>query len=178
MTEAYGLTGSRLFKASAQRGVDFLLAAQNPYLGWGGGVRDGTNNTSLTIWAVMVLKSAKTAGLNVDDAAFEGAIAWLDEVTDPDTGRVGQTARGDGDALRPFPALNGDALVGGAMLARIFAGQDPQKSDLIRKGADLLLLKRPEWARQARRRTSTPGTSGRWRPSRSAAGTGSSGTRR
>ena len=147
MTEAYGLTGSRLFKDSAQRGVDFVLAAQNPYLGWGSGIRTGESNTSMTVLATMVLKSAKMADLNVDNAAFKGALAWLDQVTDPMTGRVGERARGDGDVdtARAFPSLSGDALIGGAIIARIFCGEDPQKSDAIAKGTALLLQRKPRW---------------------------------
>ena len=143
MSEAYGLTGSHLFKKPAQAGVDFILAARNPGLGWGDGPRDRATNSSMTIWAVMVLKSAQMAELNVDEEAFQGAVAWLDLVTDPDSGHVGHSSREDAGDDRPFPALSGNALVAGAIVARTIAGADPRESDVIQKGADLLLADPP-----------------------------------
>lgn len=150
MTEAYGLTGSRLFKDSAQRGVDFVHASQNPYLAWRYGVRDGDNDTSVTGWAVMVLKSAKMAELNVDGGAFRGAIAWVDKMTEPEFGRVGYQRRGGPPArttemMEKYPADQSESLTGVGVLVRIFAGEDPQKSEFIQKGADLMVKKPPRW---------------------------------
>ena len=150
MTEAYGLTGSRLFEDSAQRGVDFVQKAQNPYLAWRYGIRDGDNDTSVTGWAVMTLKSAKLADLDVDDTSFRGAVAWIEKMTDPATGRVGYQQRGGPparaqDMVSRFPAVRSESLTGLGMLVRIFAGEHPAKSDAIRKGADLVVAKPPVW---------------------------------
>ncbi len=145
MTEAYGLTGSRLFKESAQRAVNFVLRAQNPYLGWGPGVRTGVNDTSTTVLGMLVVKSAKLAELDVDHSgAFAGGLKWLDLVTDAKSGRVGNQKVGDADVEWRFPTLRGDALTAAAMLARIMAGQDPKENELIQKGADILAANRPE----------------------------------
>ncbi len=150
MTEAYGVTGSRLFEESAQKGVDFVHASQNPYLAWRYGVRDGDNDTSVTGWAVMVLKSAKMAGLVVDGGAFRGATAWIDKMTEPEFGRVGYQRRGGQPArttemTERFPAEQSEALTGVGVLVRIFAGEDPTKSEFVQKGADLMLKKPPVW---------------------------------
>ena len=57
MTEAYGMTGSRVFKEPAQRGVGFVLKSKNPYLAWRYNFPpDGDNDTSVSGWMVMVLK--------------------------------------------------------------------------------------------------------------------------
>jgi len=150
MTEAYGVTGSRLFKESAQRGVNFVHQSQNPYLAWRYGVRDGDNDTSVTGWAVMVLKSAKMAELEVDGGAFRGAMGWIDKMTEPEFGRVGYQRRGGPVArttemMERFPAEQSEALTGVGVLTRIFAGEDPQKSEYIQKGADLMSKKPPRW---------------------------------
>jgi hypothetical protein len=101
MTEAYGMTQSVLFKDAAQRAVNFVHQCQNPYAGWGPGVRDGTNDTILTAWAVLCLRSAQIAELDVDRSAFVGAMTWTASMTDPATGAVGATVRG---VAPPLPA--------------------------------------------------------------------------
>ncbi len=150
MTEAYGLSGSRLFKEPAQRGVDFVHKSQNPYLAWRYGVRDGDNDTSVTGWAVAALTSAKMAELDVDAGAFRGALAWIDKMTEPEFGRVGYQRRGGPPARTQgmadkFPADESESLTGVGMLVRIFCGQDPAKNEFIEKGAQLLLKKPARW---------------------------------
>ncbi len=150
MTEAYGLTGSRIFKDSAQRGVNFVQQSQNPYLAWRYGVRDGDNDTSVTGWAAMVLKSAKLAELEVDGGAMRGALGWVEKMTEPEFGRVGYQRRGGPparttDMMERFPADQSEALTGVGVLVRIFAGQDPKKNEMINKGADLIVKKAPRW---------------------------------
>jgi hypothetical protein len=149
MTEAYGLTQSLLFKASAQHGVDFVLQCQNPYLAWRYGVRPQDNDTSVTGWMVMALKSAKGSGLDVDPASFEGAKAWLDKVTEPEYGRAGYTARGNGPArpqelMDKFPADKSESLTAVAVLTRVFCGAD-KDDEFVKKGADLCLNTPPVW---------------------------------
>jgi len=143
MTEAYGMTQSPLFRRSAQSGVDFVLQCRNPYMAWRYGVRPQDNDTSVTGWMVMVLKSAALSGLDVEPGALEGALAFLDRVTEPEYGRAGYTARGNGPArpqelMDKFPADRSESLTAVAVLTRIFCGQKPE-DPIVRKGADLLL---------------------------------------
>ncbi len=150
MTEAYGLTGSRLFKEPAQRGVNFVHKSQNPYLAWRYGIRDGDNDTSVTGWAVMVLKSAKMAELDVDEGSFRGALAWIEKMTEPEFGRVGYQRRGGPpartqDMQEKFPADQSESLTGVGVLTRIFVGQDPATNEFIKKGAGLMGKKPPRW---------------------------------
>ena len=150
MAEGYGMTGSPLLRRSAQQGIDFLHKAQNPYLAWRYGVRPGDNDTSVTGWMVMALKSARMAGLDVDQAAFDGAGQWVEKVTEPEYGRVGYTARGSGSA-RPsdladrFPADRTESMTAVGLLIRIFLGEDPKESEMIKKGAALLQKSLPVW---------------------------------
>jgi hypothetical protein len=150
MAEAYAMTGSPLFKESAQRGIDFVHKCQNPYLAWRYGVRPGENDTSVTGWMVMALKSAKVAGLVVDRAAFDGARAWLDKVTEPEYGRAGYTRRGDGPARKPdmlerFPPDRSESMTAVGILSRVFVGENPRESEVIGKGVDLCLRSLPVW---------------------------------
>ncbi len=154
MAEAYALTASPLFKQSAQQAIDFIHKAQNPYLAWRYGVRPGDNDTSVTGWMIMALKSAKAAGLRVDQAAFDGTKAWIEKATEPEYGRVGYTSRGTGPArpqnlMDKFPSDKSESLTAVGILARIFIGEDPRKSEIIQKGTDLCLKALPVWDEQS-----------------------------
>jgi hypothetical protein len=161
MIEAYGMTRSPILKGSAQRALDFIAAARNPYLGWRYGVRPGDNDTSVTTWMAMCIKSAmvvnesdRRAGrepsLRVDEGALSGALAWVEKVTDTDYGRVGYIQRGTGSA-RPqalvdrFPGEKSEAMTAAGILVRVFAGQDPNKMPLIKKGTYLVSKLPPVW---------------------------------
>jgi hypothetical protein len=150
MAEAYALTASPLFKQSAQNAIDFVLKCQNPYLAWRYGVRPQDNDTSVSGWMIMALKSAKAAGLRVDEAGFDGMKAWLEKVTEPEYGRAGYTARGTGparpqDLMDKFPADKSESLTAVGILSRIFVGEDPRKSEMIAKGTELCLKALPVW---------------------------------
>ena len=147
MAEVYGLTQSQLFKSSAQAGVNFILQCRNPGLAWRYGVRPQDNDTSITGWMVMALKAAKSAGLDVPQDAFEGAVAWLDKVTDPETGRAGYTVIGNGPArpqavIEQFPSGKSESLTAIAVLSRIFSGAK-QDDPMVRKGTALCLAVLP-----------------------------------
>ncbi len=151
MTEAYLLSGrDPLLESSAQLGVDFILRARNPYKAWRyESPPNQENDTSVTGWMVMVLESAREAGLRVDMAAFDGALAWIDEVTDPTTGRTGYLTRGglsarEGGMEAAFPHDNTEAMTAVALLARIFMGQ-PADHPAIRSGAARLRDLPPKW---------------------------------
>jgi len=154
MTEAYGMTQSLVFKDTAQRGVNFIHQSQNPYLAWRYGVRDGDNDTSVTGWAVMGLKSAILAELEVDKGAFVGATAWVDKMTEPEFGKVGYQQRGGPPARttamqQKFPANNSESLTAVGVLTRIFCHADNaaeiRKDEFVTKGCELMLRKLPEW---------------------------------
>jgi hypothetical protein len=146
LTEAYGLTNAAVYKGPAQRAVDFLVAAQNPGLGWRYTYRCGDNDTSVTGWAVMALKSAHTSGLTVPGVAFDGARLWLDRVTDAQ-GAVGYTApgvfdvfvAGKNEAWRSRPTMTAVGL-----LSRIYLGADARDPRLA-QAAKLLAADLPRW---------------------------------
>ena len=152
--EAYTLTKSPRYREPAQRGLDFIARARNPYMAWRYGVRSGENDTSVTICCLLALKSGKSAGLEVDPGAFKGALAWIEKMTDPNFGHVGYNFPGGPPARiqgmqDKFPPEKSQAMTAAGVLGRILCGEDPQKSGLIRKGVNLMLECRPWWDAEA-----------------------------
>jgi hypothetical protein len=109
LAEAYGLTQSRYWREPAQRAVTYLAHAQRPdpngrgFWGWryaarqeiermhmGDSLDDNFKkelydaDTSVTGWAVMALKSAKMAGLEVPDEHLQGALKFAQWVSAAD----------------------------------------------------------------------------------------------
>jgi hypothetical protein len=96
LAEAFAMTGDPSLKGPAQRGVNVILACQNQLapgaagapvvkgsteatgLGWDYFTATGRNDTSLTGWNVMALKSALAAQLDVGQG-MAGAASWLDK---------------------------------------------------------------------------------------------------
>jgi hypothetical protein len=161
MVEAYGMTGSAIYRASAQKGLDFIALSRNAYHAWRYGVKPGDNDTSVTGWMMMALKSAKLvnvaeiaagrpAPLVIDEDAFDGIRTWIERMTDPETGRVGYQTRGSGPARLPdmvdrFPEGKSESMTAVGILARVFIGENPKGSDPITKGAQLCAKALPTW---------------------------------
>ncbi|MHC5031612.1 MAG: hypothetical protein ACYTGU_12200 [Planctomycetota bacterium] len=124
--------------------------ARNPYMAWRYEPRGGDNDTSVTGWCMMALKSGQFAGLEVDPDAFKGARLWIDKMTDPNFGQVGYDfpggapARPEGKADR-FPPEKSQSMTAVGILTRIFLGEDPRTSPMIKKGADLCIQVLPTW---------------------------------
>ena len=150
MCEAYWMTRNPRYKKPAQDGLNFLAMARNPYMAWRYEPRGGENDTSVTGWCVMALKSGKFAGLEVDPDAFEGARQWTEKMTDPNFGQVGYNFTG-GVPARPegkqdkFPPEKSQSMTAVGILNRIFLGEDPRNSEMIKKGANLCVELVPNW---------------------------------
>jgi len=138
MSEAYGLTGSPLFKTSAQMGIDYLERSRVPYVGWGPRAREKICDPATMSWAAMALKSAKAAGLRTSCEAFDDIKAWADRASDKVTGRV---APGTGTLL----PVSENAATAATILTRIFTGEDPRKSSAIDTQVAWCLARMPVW---------------------------------
>ncbi|MBN2489855.1 MAG: terpene cyclase/mutase family protein [Planctomycetes bacterium] len=156
MAEAYGMTGSPLLRPAVEKGLGFLYKAQNPNpsgtgkLAWRYTVQPGDNDTSVTGWVVMALKSARMAGFDVPQSTLEGARVWLDQMTDPATGRCGYVQAGVSPVRAPgredkWPRSRSEAITAVAMLTRVFLDEDPAKSRPIQQGTKLCLERLPNW---------------------------------
>ena len=157
MTEAYGLTGQELFKGYAERGIDVIVRAQNDHpdkpgekYGWRYYPKDGDNDTSVSGWMIMALKSAKACELHVPEEAFHGMENWVDFVTDDVYYRAGYQSPGGASALPvelqdKFRSTETTTAI--SILSRIFIGQRPTLA-AIKAGAGLLLQDLPVWNEQ------------------------------
>ncbi len=149
--EAYYFSKSPLIKQTAQQAINYIVTARNPYSAWRYDVPPvGDNDTSVTGWMVFALASAKDAGLEADyKSAFDGALSWIDEVTDPASGRVGYDSFGSLSSRTPgnehFPREKGEAMTAVGLLCRVFLGQKPDETPIMHKHAELLKSKPPLW---------------------------------
>jgi len=153
VTEEYGLTRAPRLRRSAQRALDFIAAAQNPYRGWRYSVKPGDNDTSVTGWCVAALKAGELAGLSVSTAtAFVGASAWIASVTGDDgevgyngKGKVDVIVRGKNEAWGPHPSMTAIGLFSRILMG---GGERPRLEAM----GDLILRDPPRWEMPAQMR--------------------------
>lgn len=140
--------------AVARRGVDFILRARNPYMGWRYGVRDGDNDTSVTALMVHVLDQAADAGIEVDDGAFRGAANWVEKMRGAEVGRIGYINRGGSaprtmESIDRFPSDMSEAPTAmGIHTLAICAERLGEEPDL-RKSANVVTATLPSWDEDA-----------------------------
>ncbi len=83
LAEACGMNPrNKELKEAAQRAIDGVVAGQikigdSEYNAWDYAPGGMTDDTSVTGWNIMALKSAKVAGLHVDPFSFAGAMTWI-----------------------------------------------------------------------------------------------------
>lgn len=82
MCEAYGISGDRKVGESAQGGINFIEAGQDPQTGgWWYAWKQPGGDTSVFGWQLMALKSGQMAGLRVNRGTLEGGRTWLKAVS-------------------------------------------------------------------------------------------------
>ncbi len=107
-------------------------------------------DTSLASCIVLALAAARDADVEVEPAAFVGALRFLDELTDPITGRTGYDSIGTPSARVSrindhFPEDANEPLTALALAARLAVGEVAKTQPLIGKGTALMLQKLPRW---------------------------------
>ena len=150
LSEAYAQVPAAHFRHAAQRAVGFIERMRNPFGAWRYDAPPiGDNDTAVTGWAVWALVAARDAGLTVKGHALEGALSWLDEASDPATGRCGYDTFGSlsnrTSANDHFPREKGEAMTAVALFARLLLGQNPEEEMILEKHVDLLKRTPPEW---------------------------------
>ena len=164
MAELLLMSNDFKLKRSAKEATKLCLRAQNDGRGWRYGIKPGDNDTSVTGWMVLALKTAKQCRLGVPKQefqnAFGGALKWFEYAT-ASNGRTGYNVPGDeGSRLAkghpdPYPFskdLSCMSAVG--VLCRLFAGQS-RKEGSIRSGVDILNQQPPMWREQKGRSLSS-----------------------
>lgn len=143
---------STALRDACTRGANYIARARNPYGAWRYEVPpNGENDTSVTGWMVRAVLAAEELGVPVDRESYMGALNWIDEVTDPETGRVGYTELGSFSSRIPrvndqFPSNSGEALTGiGVTIQALVADDSKGRKDLRAKSLGLILAKLPVW---------------------------------
>ena len=138
-------------KEAAQKAVNYLMACQNPGSGWRyknynvagtPAESDGNNDTSVTGWAIMALKSAKVAELAVPDSGFVGGSAFLDAVYDAGADYKGTFGYTKAKAFVHRSPLTTTSV---GILVRLLMGQ----SKGVNEGASTVLERLPEAGKNA-----------------------------
>lgn len=134
--EAYAITKDENLKGPSEKILKYILGAQIKDSGWA--AAPGTEaDVRTTAWAILSLKTARTAGLEIPiDAAVPQAIKFFDSVTGAD-GRVKMTpSETSADGIPSATAM--------AIIARIFCGQK-RSEEPIKKGEEILINNLPEY---------------------------------
>ncbi|MBL9122550.1 MAG: terpene cyclase/mutase family protein [Planctomycetaceae bacterium] len=132
LCEAYELTRDNRLREPAQRGVDFIVAAQHRRGGWR--YRPGEEgDTSVIGWQIMALRSAEMAYLSVPPETLTRSERYLERAQcDSEGGLYGYQP-----GFEPTPAMTAEGL-----LCRQYAGWS-NKHPGIRKGVGALLERLP-----------------------------------
>jgi hypothetical protein len=124
LCELYAMTKDPQYKEPAERAIKCLLDGQSKLGGWKYEPRGGSD-ISVTGWILMALQSAKMAGLDVPQAAFDKIQHFLDSIDQDDGSRYPYE--------RPKPASL--AMTAEALLMRQYMGWRRDDPRLIRGAA-------------------------------------------
>ncbi|HIG05485.1 MAG TPA: hypothetical protein EYQ08_07115 [Planctomycetes bacterium] len=151
-----------------ENSTKWCLRAQNPGYGWKYGYQAGRNDTSVTGWMVLALKTSKVCALSRYikikskdfQPAFDGALKWFESCTSERSGICGYETPGDeGSRLQgrypePYPySKDLSCMTAVSVLCRIFAGEKTS-SNAIKSGAAVLMEEIPRWRPQEGKRKS------------------------
>ncbi len=151
LCDLYAITGNTVLGESAQRAVKYACLSRNQYGAWRyESPPNRENDTSVTAWMVTAIHSARRTGLEVDEAAFEGALRWIDHATERASGRIGYNGEGTASARVPgvndhYPTDRTETMTAAGLHCRFLLGQVPSKDPIMVKHADLLMKSLPEW---------------------------------
>jgi len=129
LAELLGMTGDEYLREPVRRAVAYTLAAQDPV---GGGWRYRARepgDTSQLGWQLMALKSAELAGVDVPEAAWQGARRFLEGVSAGTAGGLASYRPGE-RVTRPMTAE--------ALACRHFLGLSPESTTSTEAGDYLL----------------------------------------
>ena len=139
------------WRPQAERAVEVILGARNPYRGWRFGLKPiGDNDTFITGLMLRALLEARTAGVEFSDESWQHPMRFIDDLTDPANGRTGYDRQGGPDArlvekLESHPTEFTELSTAMALNARFGWGQQDRSKEAIRRGAFLLTEAAPRW---------------------------------
>lgn len=135
-----------------QRAVATIQKARNPYMGWRFSFQpDGDNDSFTTALALRTLAAyAANTNQEVDRSDRDGALHFLQSVTDPNSGRVGYQKKGGDDPrfvskVDDYPTKYTELCTAVASLARHDAQVDLFDDELALRSLTLIAAKPPVW---------------------------------
>jgi hypothetical protein len=138
LAEAYGMTQSPSLKTTMNRAVNAIVRIQNNpkksplYIGgWRYSTVSDDADTSVSGWMIMALKSAKLAGIEVPETAFQNASNYLWRMYS------------DNSFGYDRPAGNRPSTAAIGVLCQQFLGQGGDQR--IKPALDLILKQKPDW---------------------------------
>ncbi|RME78598.1 MAG: hypothetical protein D6785_11945, partial [Planctomycetota bacterium] len=161
LCEAYAITKDFTLKDYAQRAVDFAAKCRNPAYAWSHHtpnddpervIHPGLNDSAVTGWMVLALKSAKNSGppeeggLRVPKECFQGALKWFNMVTNSQGAMGYMTPSGLGSVLpgREDYYTGMPTMTAVGMLCRMFAGLSKDHR-IIKLGKQIIMNHLPKW---------------------------------
>ena len=130
-------------KRPVKAGVEYILRSRNPGKAWRYAYRDGDNDTSVTGWMILALKTGKISRLGIEksryEEAFRDSIAYFRSLTD-NKGITGYHAPGKEHQNVPCMTSVG-------VLCRLLAGEK-RTSGSIRLGVEQILKQPPVWKKK------------------------------
>jgi len=153
MADLYALTmespSGILFREPVERAVKYLIDIQNPTKAWRYQPKDGQNDTSVSGWVAMALKTAEHANISVPPEVYSGIKSFYDDVTEPNYGKVGYTTQGSIALMGhedPRNTLVQPSLTAIGVMVRIYIDKkttDP--NPMVKLGVSQVLTSLPTW---------------------------------
>ncbi len=131
--EAYAVTRDSKLLEAATKAIKFVLSQQQEDGGWKDGKRRGGSSAIVTTWAVLAMKAAKAARLDVPDESFRKVLAFFDtlDLELPESGE-------ESERIEKLEEIAGVAI------ASIFCGRN-RKHAGMRKLVEVLSKNPPAW---------------------------------
>jgi hypothetical protein len=107
LSEAYGVCGEDRYREPARKAVAYLIACQSSEDGGWRYYPGQPGDTSVVGWAMLALRSARLAGLEVPDRVLARASSFLDHVAVDGKGTTYSYLPGS----RPSPVMTAEALL-------------------------------------------------------------------
>jgi hypothetical protein len=151
MTENAVLSGTTAARDSTIKGLEYIVKIQSPQQrGWRYAEKPPDSDSTVTAWMVLPLKAAQVAGIRSTDQTFRVASEFIKKITDERTSRTGYLTKDDHPfrfeaQMKRCPPGETESTTACGMAVRIFCGDEPRGTGLIRGMGRVLLDKPPEW---------------------------------
>jgi hypothetical protein len=133
--EAYAVTRDNKLSEHAAKAIEFVLSQQQEDGGWKNGKERGGSSALVTTWAVLAMKAAKAARLNVTMESFRKVLRFFDTLNLKLPESVDESKR-----IKKLEEIAGVAI------ASIFCGRSRKHAGL-RKLVQILSANKPLWGK-------------------------------